>query len=55
MTGDDVAIELWIDAETYDLLRVQVTEPESDDKEKSRHLGTQTLRVQQKVTIEPPV
>lgn len=55
MTGDDVALEIWIDSETYDLHKVRVTEPESDDKENPATWELNLSEFNQKVTIEPPV
>ncbi len=55
MTGDNVEIELWIDLETSDLLRVKVYEPESDEKENPATWELNLSRFNEKVTIEPPV
>ena len=55
MTGDNVVIELWIDLETSDLLRVKVYEPESDEKENPATWELNLSRFNEKVTIEPPV
>jgi hypothetical protein len=55
MTGDEVPLELWIDAETYDLLKVLVIEPESDDKDNPATWELKLSEINQKVTIEPPV
>lgn len=55
MTGDDIGIDLWIDGETWDILRIVVTEPEDSGKE---HPATWTMNLSdfnQKVNIEPPV
>lgn len=54
MTGDNVAIDLWIDIETSDLLRVKVVEPESDEKENPATWELNLSRFNEKVTIEPP-
>lgn len=55
MTGESVEIELWIDVETHDLLRVKVVEPESDDKEHPATWELNLSRFNEKVTIEPPI
>lgn len=55
MTGDAVALELWIDIETHDLLRVKVVEPESDDKDNPATWELNLSRFNEKVTIEPPI
>lgn len=55
MTGDNVEIEIWIDTETSDLLRVKVYEPESDEKENPATWELNLSRFNEKVTIEPPV
>lgn len=54
MTGDNVAVELWIDVETSDLLRVKVVEPESDAKENPATWEMTLSQFDEKVTIEPP-
>ncbi len=54
MTGDNVAVELWIDVETSDLLRVKVVEPESDAKENPATWNMILSQFDEKVTIEPP-
>ncbi len=54
MTGDNVAVELWIDVETADLLRVRVIEPESDAKENPATWDMYLSQFDEAVTIEPP-
>jgi outer membrane lipoprotein-sorting protein len=55
MTGDNVELEIWIDTETSDLLRVKVFEPESDEKENPATWELNLSHFNEKVTIEPPV
>jgi hypothetical protein len=55
MTGDPVPLEIWIDTETSDLLRVKVFEPESDEKENPATWELNLSKFNEKVTIEPPV
>jgi lipoprotein LprG len=55
MSGDDIAIELWIDTETSDLLKVRVVEPENPEKENPATWELTLSRFNDKVTIEPPV
>ena len=55
MTGAEIGVELWIDGETWDLLRIVLKEPES--AEKSEH-ATWTMNLSdhdEQVSIEPPV
>lgn len=54
MTGDPVAVDLWIDRETYDLLRIMLTEPASAEKAGATWI-LDLSRHDQKVAIEPPV
>lgn len=54
MTGDPVGIELWIDTETYDLLRVKVIEPESDEKDNPATWELTLTDFDKQVTIEAP-
>lgn len=54
MTGEEVGIELWIDVETSDLLRVKVVEPESDEKENPATWEMNLSAFDEAVTIEPP-
>lgn len=54
MTGDNVGIELWIDTETSDLLRVRVVEPESEDKDDPATWLMTLSAFNDPVTIEPP-
>jgi len=54
MTGDEVAIELWIDVETSDLLRVKVVEPESEAKEHPATWEMNLSAFNETVDIEPP-
>lgn len=55
MAGDDVAITLWIDIETSDLLRVVVVEPENPDKDESATWTMTLSNFDEEVTIEPPI
>ena len=55
MTGSPVAVDLWIDKETADLLRVRLTEPPSEGRDDP---ATWTLDLSDhgdEVTIEPPI
>ncbi|MEJ7901364.1 MAG: LppX_LprAFG lipoprotein, partial [Thermomicrobiales bacterium] len=54
MTGDEVDVELWIDVETSDLLRVKVIEPESEAKENPATWEMNLSAFNEMVTIEPP-
>ena len=55
MTGSMIGIELWIDAETSDLLRVRLEEPEDSGKA-NRAVWTLDLTDHGKqVAIEPPI
>ncbi|CAN5818612.1 N/A [soil metagenome] len=54
MGGADVGIELWIDAETSDLRRARVIEPETDDKENPATWELNLSDFDEEVTIEPP-
>ncbi len=54
MTGDQVDIELWIDVETSDLLRVKVVEPESEAKENPATWEMNLSAFNETVDIEPP-
>ena len=54
MTGDPITVELWIDKETYDVLRVRLTEP---DTVTDREPAVWTLDITdqgKEFTIEPP-
>lgn len=55
MVGDPVAIELWIDTDTYDLLQVRVKEPESEEKENPAIWTMKLSDFDDEVTIEPPI
>jgi len=55
MSGEDVTIELWIDTETNDLLRVKVIEPDNPDKDKPATWILELSEFNEKVTIEPPI
>ncbi len=55
MTGDAVAIELWVDVETSDLLRVKVVEPESEAKENPATWEMNLSAFNEPVDIESPV
>ncbi len=55
MTGDPVAVEVWIDRETGDLLRIKLVEPPSPE---NADPATWVLNVSdhgKRATIEPPV
>lgn len=54
MTGETVEVELWIDVETSDLLRLKLVEPESNDKDDPATWELNLSGFNQKVTIEPP-
>ncbi|MDQ3654280.1 MAG: LppX_LprAFG lipoprotein, partial [Chloroflexota bacterium] len=54
MTGETVGIELWIDVETSDLLRLKLVEPESDEKDDPATWELNLSGFNQKVIIEPP-
>ncbi len=55
MAGDDVAITLWIDAETSDLLQVKVVEPEDSGKDDPATWTMRLSNFDEEVTIDPPV
>jgi hypothetical protein len=54
MVGEPVGVDLWIDRETYDLLRVMLTEPDSADKTGATWM-LDLSRHDEQVSIEPPV
>lgn len=54
MTGDEVEVELWIDVETSDLLRVKLVEPKSEAKENPATWEMNLSAFNEVVTIEPP-
>lgn len=54
MHGSPVAVDVWIDARTFDLLRAKLAEPASAD---NAHPATWTLDLydqNKKITVEPP-
>lgn len=54
MVGDQIAVDLWINQKTYDLLRIKLTEPTT---KQHPHPAVWTLdlsRQNEKVSIEPP-
>lgn len=55
MTGSRVKIELWIDKETSDLLRVRLTEPEDSGKENPAVWVLNLTDHGKRVSIEPPI
>lgn len=54
MTGEEVAVELWIDVETSDLRRVIVVEPENEAKDEPATWELNLSEFNETVTIEPP-
>ncbi len=55
MTGEQVAITLWIDTETSDLLQVKVVEPEDSGKDNPATWTMQLSKFDEEVTIDPPI
>jgi hypothetical protein len=55
MTGEHVAITLWIDTETSDLLQVKVVEPEDSGKENPATWTMRLSKFDEEVTIDPPI
>lgn len=55
MTGEPVGLTLWIDAETLNLLRVIVSEPESSGKDDPATWTMDLSDHDQPVPIEPPI
>lgn len=55
MTGSPVAVDLWIDAESNDLLRVRLAEPRSDEKKDPATWTLDLYDQGDKVEIESPV
>jgi lipoprotein LprG len=55
MEGDRIGIELWIDAETWNLLRVELREPESADHTEPATWTMNLTDHDQQVSIEPPI
>lgn len=55
MTGDNIAITLWIDTETNDLLQVRMEEPETAAKEEPATWIMRLSKFDEEVTIEPPI
>jgi outer membrane lipoprotein-sorting protein len=54
MGGEDVAIELWIDEETNDILRVRLEEGEVEGKDEPAVWTLNLSDFDQEVSIEPP-
>lgn len=54
MTGEPVGLQLWIDSQTWDLLRVVVTEPESSGKDDPATWTMNLSNHDEQVSIEPP-
>jgi len=54
MTAKNVGVDLWIDVETSNLLRVRVVEPESEAKEDPATWVLDLSAFNEPVTIEPP-
>jgi hypothetical protein len=55
MTGSGIAIELWIDAETSDLLRLRLAEPEDNGKANNAVWTMDLTDHGKQVSIEPPI
>lgn len=55
MIGSSIGIELWIDAETSDLLRVRLSEPEDNGKTEPAVWTMDLTDHGKKVVIEPPI
>lgn len=55
MHGDTVAVDLWIDTSTSDLLKVQLAEPAAPDVEDPATWVMTLLDHDKPVTIEPPI
>lgn len=55
MIGSAIAIELWIDAESSDLLRVRLAEPEDSGKENPAMWTLDLTDHGKQVAIEPPI
>jgi lipoprotein LprG len=54
MTGEPVSLQLWIDSQTWDLIRVVVTEPESSGKDDPATWTMNLSNHDEQVSIEPP-
>ncbi|MBA3275701.1 MAG: LppX_LprAFG lipoprotein [Chloroflexia bacterium] len=54
MTGETVGVELWIDIETWNLLRIMLVEPESEEKDDPATWVMDLSAFDEQVTIEPP-
>ncbi len=55
MTGSPVAVDLWIDKQTHDLLRVRLAEPPSEGRAEPATWTLDLSRHGEQVTIEAPV
>ncbi|MGH2617815.1 MAG: LppX_LprAFG lipoprotein [Thermomicrobiales bacterium] len=54
MTGSPVTVDLWIDQETYDLLRAQMSEPPGPDRPDPAVWTLDLSHHGEEITIEPP-
>jgi hypothetical protein len=54
MAGNEIGVELWIDKETFDIHRVKVVEPKTDDKDDPATWTLNLSEFDEKVTIEAP-
>lgn len=54
MHGDQIGLDLWIDGETWDLIRVVVTEPEGSGVEDPATWTMKLSNHNERVDIEPP-
>jgi hypothetical protein len=55
MVGTPVTVDLWIDKETSDLLRVRLAEPPSEDRDNPATWTLDLFDHGTKVEIEPPI
>jgi hypothetical protein len=55
MGGDEVAVTLWIDSETSDILRVVLQEGENADKDEPATWTLNLSNFNNEISIEPPV
>jgi lipoprotein LprG len=55
MEGDQIGIELWIDGESWNLLRVVLREPESSPNQEPATWTMNLTDHDQQVSIEPPI
>lgn len=54
MQGENIGIDLWIDGETWDLVRLQVKEPDDSGNENPATWTMNLSRHDEDVTIDPP-